>query len=69
MEQVQNNSMSEKQKKETFTYAVVGGIIIAAILLITMGWVSNRARISTNQAVNRVSEFYLEEERRLSRKN
>lgn len=36
MEQVQNNSMSEKQKKETFTYAVVGGIIIAAILLITM---------------------------------
>ena len=61
MEQVQNNSMSEKQKKETFTYAVVGGIIIAAILLITMGWVSNRARISTNQAVNRVSEFYLEE--------
>ena len=61
MEQVQNNGMNEKQKKETFTYAVVGGIIIAAILLITMGWVSNRARISTNQAVSRVSEFYLEE--------
>lgn len=57
----QDSGISVKQRKQTVTYAVVGGIIIAAILLITMGWVSNRARISTNMAVNRVSEFYLEE--------
>lgn len=61
MEQSQNNGIKEKEKKQTITYAVSGGIIIAAIILITMGWVSNKARISTKQAVNRVSEFYLEE--------
>lgn len=57
MEQSQNNGIKEKEKKQTITYAVSGGIIIAAIILITMGWVSNKARISTKQAVNRVSEF------------
>ncbi|MCI8509610.1 MAG: response regulator [Lachnospiraceae bacterium] len=53
--------MNEKQKKQTIAYGIVGGIIIAAILLITTIWVSNSARIGTNQAVNRVSKFYLEE--------
>ena len=45
----------------TISSGIVGGIIIAAILLITTIWVSNSARIGTNQAVNRVSKFYLEE--------
>ena len=61
MGQLRQNDMSEKQKKQTVAYIIVGGIIIAAILLITTIWVSNSARIGTNQAVSRVSEFYLEE--------
>ncbi|MDE6760703.1 MAG: response regulator [Lachnospiraceae bacterium] len=61
MDQLRQNGMNEKQKKQTIAYGIVGGIIIAAILLITTIWVSNSARIGTNQAVNRVSEFYLEE--------
>ncbi|MDE5931535.1 MAG: PAS domain-containing protein, partial [Lachnospiraceae bacterium] len=53
--------IKEKQRKETIAYAVAGGIIIAAILLITMSWMSNKARTGTNLAVSRVSDFYLEE--------
>ncbi|MDE7276062.1 MAG: response regulator, partial [Lachnospiraceae bacterium] len=54
-------NIKEKQRKQAVTYAVTGGIIIAAILFVTMAWVSNKARNSTNLAVNRVSDFYLEE--------
>lgn len=61
MNQSQQNNINKKQKKQTITYGIVGGSIIAAILLITTIWVSNNARVSTNQAVNKVSEFYLEE--------
>lgn len=61
MNRLRQNGMNEKQKKQTAAYGIVGGIIIAAILLITTIWVSNSARIGTNQAVDRVSEFYLEE--------
>lgn len=61
MKRTEMKSIREKQKKQTITYAVAGGIIVALILLITMVWVSNKARSGTNQAVNRVSEFYLEE--------
>lgn len=57
MEQ-QRKRMKDKQ---TITFAVWGGMFIAALLLVTTIWVSNGARVGTNQAVNRVSEFYLEE--------
>ncbi len=60
MEQ-QRKKIKEKQKRQTITFAVRGGVFIAAILLVTTVWVSNGARVGTNQAVNRVSEFYLEE--------
>ncbi len=60
MEHSKYNGINVK-KKETVTYAVVGGIVIAIILLVTTVWVSNSARVSTSQAVKRVSEFYLEE--------
>ena len=53
--------IKEKQRKQAVIYAVTGGIIIAAILFATMAWVSNKARNSTNLAVSRVSDFYLEE--------
>lgn len=52
---------NKRQRNETIVSVVSGGIIIAVILLITTVWVSNSARTGTNEAVNRVSEFYLEE--------
>lgn len=61
MNQSEYKSMNKKQKKQAVTYAIVGGALIAAILLITTIWVSNSARVGTKQAVGRVSEFYLEE--------
>ncbi len=61
MSQTQYNTINKNQKKETVAFAVFGGIIIAVILLITTVWVSNSARTGTNEAVNRVSKFYLEE--------
>ena len=45
----------KQQRKQTVTFALLGGGIIAAILLITTIWASNRARIGTSQAVSRVS--------------
>ncbi len=57
----QHNDINERQKKQTIASAVWGGMIIASILLLTMVWVSDRARTGTRQAVNQVSEFYLEE--------
>ena len=59
MEQTQHNSA--KGRPRTIASAIWGGIIVAAILLITTVWVSNSARAGTKQAVARVSEFYLEE--------
>ena len=53
--------INEKQRRQTIAYALAGGLVIAAILLITTIWVTGRAREGTNQAVNRVSEFYLQE--------
>ncbi len=61
MEQSKYNGTHEKQKKQTVVYAIAGGITIAAILLVTMIWVSGSARVGTDEAVNRVSQFYLEE--------
>jgi len=61
MDRSEQNNINEKQRRQTVAFAVWGGVIIAAILLITTVWVSNSARKGTDQAVNRVSEFYLEE--------
>lgn len=61
MSQTQYSNINKEQRKKTIVSAVLGGIIIAMILLITTVWVSNGARNGTNEAVNRVSEFYLKE--------
>lgn len=53
--------IKKKQRKQTVAYAVWSGVVIAAILLINTIWVSSSERSSTDQAVKRVSEFYLEE--------
>lgn len=61
MNELQQNGINEKQKRQTVAYNIVGGIIIAVSLLLTTIWVSSSARTGTKQAVNKVSEFYLEE--------
>ena len=61
MNRSQHNSINEKRRRQTVAFAIWGGLIIAAILLVTTIWVSNSARVGTNKAVNRVSQFYLEE--------
>lgn len=52
---------NETNKKQTIAFVTWGGILIAAILLITTIWVLSSARVGTEQAVSRVSEFYMEE--------
>ena len=61
MEKAQASSVNEKQRRRVIANAVAGGIIIAVILLVTTIWVSNSSRTGTDQAVSKVSEFYLEE--------
>lgn len=61
MEQTQYRDINREQRKQTVVFALCGGIIIAMILLLTTIWVTNSARIGTKLAVDRVSEFYLEE--------
>ncbi len=61
MDRSRCRGINEKQKRKTAVYAVIGGSIIASILLLTSIWVSSTAREGTSQAVSRVSEFYLEE--------
>ena len=57
----QADSMKKDQKKQTFEYALWGGMLVAWILILTTVWVSGGARTGTSQAVKKVSEFYLEE--------
>ncbi len=61
MEQEQDARNRIQQKKQTVLFALCGGLVVAVILLATSIWVAGSARISTRQAVNQVSEFYLEE--------
>ncbi|MDE7038393.1 MAG: PAS domain-containing protein, partial [Lachnospiraceae bacterium] len=61
MERLQQTGINKNRKRQTIAYALWGGIMIALILIVTTLWVSKSARIGTDQAVGRVSEFYLEE--------
>ncbi len=61
MGQSQYNEINKIQKNKTIASAVLGGIIIAVILLITTVWVLNSAKTGTREAASRVSGFYLEE--------
>ena len=61
MEQSHHSGIDKTQRRQTVAFAIWGGLIIAIILLLTTVWVATNAQASTNQAVARVSEFYLEE--------
>ncbi len=59
MEQSQQG-MKKRQKRQAVAFAVWGGFIIAAVLLISTIWVSYSAGVGTRQTVNLISGFYLE---------
>ncbi len=61
MDQAQDKEIRKKQKRQSVVNAIATGVVIAGILIITTLWVSNRSQTATGQAVNQVSEFYLEE--------
>ncbi len=61
MEQTQHRDINREQRKQTVVFALLGGMFIAMILLLTTIWVTNSARTGTKLAVDQVSEFYLEE--------
>ena len=61
MERSQYTGAKGTQNRQTVAFAILGGLIIAAILLVTTVWVSGTARTGTREAVGRISEFYLEE--------
>ena len=47
MDESQKHGRNEvQQRNQTIAFALLGGAIIAAILLITTVWASNKARIS-----------------------
>ena len=61
MDQAQDKEIRKKQKRQPVVNSIATGVEIAGILIITTLWVSNRSQTATGQAVNQVSEFYLEE--------
>ena len=54
---------TEKERKEggTARVAVLGGILVATILILSILWVGRSTRRSTEEAVHSVSNFYLHE--------
>ncbi len=56
-----DNNSNKKQRSQTVTYAIWGGAVVAILLLLTTVWISGSAQEGADQAVSRVSEFYLEE--------
>ena len=56
--------MTEKnpaENKRTISTAIVGGAIIAVLLILSTLWISQRGQSGTNDAVQSVSEMYLRE--------
>ena len=59
--QYRDDNRNKKQRSQTVTYAIWGGTLVAILLLLTTVWISSSAQEGADQAVSRVSEFYLEE--------
>ena len=52
---------NSKESKRTISTAIVGGAIIAVLLILSTLWISQRGQSGTNDAVQSVSEMYLRE--------
>lgn len=53
--------MNLKNTKRGITVAIIGGAIILLILILTTVWTGHKAKQDTENAVNSVSLFYLDE--------
>ena len=57
----EKNLTENKNSRRTISFAVIGGVIIAAILILSTLWINRSERSGTNEAVHSVSEMYLRE--------
>ena len=58
---VMENENEREQSSRTALIAVIGGIVVATILVLSILWVGRSTRRSTEEAVHSVSNFYLHE--------
>ena len=57
----ENNSSAEQKESRTVSVAVIGGAIIAVLLILSTLWINRLGQNDTREAVKAVSEFYLRE--------
>jgi len=57
----EKNSGSDKKRGRTISVALVGGAMIAVLLILSTLWINQRGQNDTAKAVHSVSEFYLRE--------
>ncbi len=53
--------MNKKSNRRGITVAMTGGVLIALILIFGTVWTGHKAKQDTENAVNSVSLFYLDE--------
>lgn len=56
-----NGNNQKASRGRNYQIAIVGGILVVAMLILSNLWMGNSARRSTEEAVHTVSNFYLEE--------
>ena len=56
-----NETKQTAQKNNTVLFAVIGGVVIAFVLIFGTLWMGQSASRSTEEAVHSVSDFYLQE--------
>ncbi len=57
----EKNSITNKNDRRTVSVAIIGGAIIAALLILSTLWINRSERSGTIEAVHSVSELYLRE--------
>ncbi len=55
------NSSASKDSGRTISVAIIGGAVIAVLLIVSTLWINNRGQSDTSDAVHSVSEMYLRE--------
>ena len=57
----EKNSTTNNRARRTVSVAIVGGAIIATLLILSTLWMNRSEHNGTNEAVHSVSELYLRE--------
>ena len=55
------NSSASKESGRTISVAIIGGAVIAVLLIVSTLWINHRGQSDTSDAVHSVSEMYLRE--------